>query len=286
MKIRTFSMLLVICFKTVSKFLKMNTKKQFLFNKILLLSLLVLGWIQLDAQDAPKPMKMKSAMTEQWSPEPEVITPGMSSENAFIGAPSDAIILFDGKDLSAWQNKEGNAAEWTVENGAFTVKKGTGDIFTKSSFQDFQLHIEWYIPADITGSSQARGNSGIFLQNMYEIQLLDSYQNKTYVNGQAGSVYKQSAPLVNAMRKPGEWNEFDIIYSAPRFNENGSLYAPARVTIIHNGVVIQNNTQITGHTPNTGLPRYKVHGKGPIRLQDHRDPSAPISFRNIWIREM
>ena len=260
--------------------------KQALFNTFFLLGLLLGTSSTVCAQQTPKPMKMKSAMTEIWAPEVEVVKPGTVEQNAFISAPSDATILFDGTDLSAWQNKDGNAAEWTVHDGVFTVNKGTGDIFTKESFQDFQLHIEWYIPADITGKGQARGNSGIFLQNIYEIQVVDSYKNKTYVNGQAGSVYKQTPPLANAMREPGQWNEFDIIYTAPRFKENGNLFSAGRVTVIHNGVVIQNNTQISGHTPNTGLPKYTMHGKGPIRLQDHGDPSEPISFRNIWIREL
>jgi hypothetical protein len=173
-----------------------------------------------------------------------------------------------------------------VRNGVFTVKKGTGDISTTQTFNDFQLHIEWMVPANITGKSQARGNSGIFLQGIYELQVLDNYNNRTYRNGQAGSIYKQTAPLLNAMRKPGEWNVYDVIYTAPRFKENGSLFSPARVTVLHNGIVIQNNTTITGHTPYIGLPEYKAHGRGPIKLQDHGDPSEPLSFRNIWIREL
>lgn len=255
-------------------------------KKILLVSFFLLAFIVVQAQEKRKPMPMKPAMTEVWDPEVEVVTPGEPGEKAFISAPSDAIVLFDGKDLSEWQNRDGEAAQWTVKDGAFTVKKGTGDIATKREFQDFQLHIEWLIPKGISGENQARGNSGIFLQNRYEIQLLDSYQNRTYKNGQAGSVYKQTPPLKNAMRPPGQWNVFDIIYTAPRFKENGTLFSPGRITVIHNGVVIQNNTQITGHTPNTGLPKYTAHGKGGIRLQDHGDPSEPISFRNIWIREL
>jgi hypothetical protein len=185
-----------------------------------------------------------------------------------------------------WKDKDGGTAKWDVNNGVFTVKKGTGEIATRREFNDFQLHIEWLIPSNITGSSQARGNSGIFLQGVYELQVLDSYNNRTYRNGQAGSVYKQSAPLVNAMRKPGEWNVFDVIYTAPRFKDDGSLFSPARVTLLHNGVLVQNNTTITGNTPNVGLPKYTKHGNGPIKLQDHGDPSPPISYRNIWIREL
>lgn len=229
---------------------------------------------------------MKPEMTEFYEPVPAVVTPGKVAANAFITAPSDAIVLFDGKDLSRWQNKDGGAAQWDVKNGIFTVKKGTGDISTVQEFNDFQLHIEWSVPAKITGTGQARGNSGIFLQGIYELQVLDNYNNKTYVNGQAGSIYKQTPPLKNAMRQPGEWNVYDIIYTAPRFKEDSSLFSPARVTVIHNGVVVQNNTTITGNTPYIGLPKYNFHGKGPIKLQDHGDPSEPISFRNIWIREL
>jgi hypothetical protein len=244
-----------------------------------------ISWGTSVAQDK-KPMKMESAMTEIWEPTIEVVTPGNLTPNGTYSAPSDAIVLFDGTDLSAWVNKDGAAAEWTVHDGVFTVNKGTGDIMTKQSFQDFQLHIEWQVPQNISGESQYRGNSGVFLQNKYEVQLLDSYQNATYINGQAGSIYKQTPPLKNAMQPPGQWNIYDIIYTAPRFKDNGILFSPARVTVLHNGVVIQNNTQITGHTPNVGLPKYTAHGPGPIKLQDHGDPSAPLSFRNIWIREM
>ncbi len=240
----------------------------------------------LTAQEVPKPEKMRSSMTEIWEPPVDVVTPGSAEKTGSTSAPSDALILFDGQHLAAWENKEGNPTEWKVHDGVFTVNKGSGDIFTKQSFVDFQLHIEWKVPEGITGENQARGNSGIFLQNKYEIQVLDSYQNKTYINGQAGSIYKQTPPLKNAMRPPGQWNVFDIIYTAPRFRDDGRLFTPAYVTVIHNGVVIHNHTQITGHTPNTGLPKYKPHGSGPIRLQDHGDRSEAISFRNIWIRDM
>lgn len=236
--------------------------------------------------ETPTPPKMVPEMTEFWEPQVPVVTPGKATANAAITAPSDAIILFDGKDLSKWKDKDGGPAKWEVKNGAFTVKKGTGDITTKQEFNDFQLHIEWLIPATITGKSQARGNSGIFLQGIYELQVLDNYNNRTYSNGQAGSIYKQTPPLKNAMRPPGEWNVYDVIYTAPRFKEDSSLFSPARVTVIHNGVVIQNNTEIRGTTPYIGLPKYSFHGKGPIRLQDHGDPSEPISYRNIWIREL
>ncbi|MCD8194551.1 MAG: DUF1080 domain-containing protein, partial [Tannerellaceae bacterium] len=160
---------------------------------------------------------MTPEMSEYWTPQPAIVTPGTATPDAAISAPSDAIVLFDGKDLSAWESVNGGAAQWIVKDGAFTVNKSTGDIRTKQEFESFQLHIEWRIPEDITGTSQARGNSGVFLQGQYEIQILDCYNNETYVNGQAGSVYKQTPPLVNAMRKPGEWNVYDIIYTAPVF---------------------------------------------------------------------
>jgi len=166
------------------------------------------------------------------------------------------------------------------------VNKGTGNIRTIREFKDFQLHIEWQIPSNISGESQLRGNSGIFLQGRYELQVLDNYNNRTYSNGQAGSIYKQTPPLINVMRPPGEWNVYDIIYTAPRFKENGLLFSPARITVLQNGVVIQNNTEIKGNTPYVGLPSYKAHGKGPIELQDHGDPSKPINYRNIWIRDL
>ena len=243
------------------------------------------------AQDAPKPQQMTPEMTEQWEPEPKVVAPGALIN---VPPPADAIVLFDGKNLDQWvsTNDPKTPAKWTVANGAFTVKKGTGNIQTKQSFQDYQLHLEWMVPANITGKGQSRGNSGLFLASIgpgdagYELQILDSYNNRTYSNGQAGSIYKQHAPLKNAMRKPGEWNSYDVIFTAPRFNEDGSLFAPARVTVLHNGVVIQNDTELKGPTQYIGLPTYTAHGKSPIKLQDHGDPSEPLSFRNVWIREL
>ncbi|QHT71874.1 DUF1080 domain-containing protein [Rhodocytophaga rosea] len=233
----------------------------------------------------PQPMPMKPEMTEFWEPQVKVVTPGAMASNQLMPPPSDAVVLFDGKDLSKWKGKDGEA-KWKVADGVFTVNKGTGDIETKETFEDYQLHIEWRIPQDIQGQSQGRGNSGIFMQGIYELQVLDNYNNRTYANGQAGSIYKQTPPLVNAMRKPGEWNVYDVIYTAPRFKEDGSLITPARITVLHNGVLVQNNFEIRGDTPYIGLPKYTKHGKGPIKLQDHGDPSKPISFRNIWIRNL
>lgn len=216
--------------------------------------------------------------TEVWEPEPRIVTPG--EDNA---PPSDAIVLFDGSDLDAWESTREGEAKWTITDDYMTVKPGTGGIRTKQSFGDCQLHIEWSAPTVIEGEGQGRGNSGIFLQSRYEVQVLDSYNNRTYSNGQAGSIYKQSIPLVNAMRPPGEWQVYDIIYTAPRFNADGIRIAPGRVTVIHNGVVIQNNTEIKGTTEYIGMPRNIAHGKAPLQLQDH---SNPVRYRNIWIREL
>jgi len=173
-----------------------------------------------------------------------------------------------------------------------TVDKTAGDLQTKRKFTDFQLHIEYRIPENITGSGQARGNSGIFLAALpwgaggYELQVLDNYKNTTYVNGQAGSMYKQAVPLANACKKPGEWQYYDVVWTAPRFNDHGILTAPARVTVFHNGVLVQNNTTLLGDTPYIGQPAYRVHGPAPIKLQSHGDKSEPISYRNIWLREL
>lgn len=230
--------------------------------------------------------QMTPGMSEFYKPVVPIVAPGAEISGGGFTAPSDAIVLFDGKDLSAWENTQGGAAEWTVKNGVMTVDKSKGDIRTKEKFDNFQLHIEWQIPKDIQGEGQARGNSGVYLQGMYEIQVLDSYNNSTYVNGQAGSIYKQSAPLANAMRKPGEWNVYDIIYTAPTFKEDGTYRTYPYVTVIQNGVVLQNHTMILGTTEYIGFPQVKQHGAGPILLQSHGDPSKPISFRNIWLRKL
>ena len=188
--------------------------------------------------------------------------------------------------------KDKSPAKWTVANGIMTVNKPSGNIETKRSFRNYQLHIEWRIPENITGTNQARGNSGVFLASTgagdagYELQVLDSFDNKTYVNGQAGSIYKQSIPLVNASRKPGEWQTYDVIWTAPTFNADGSLKTPAYVTALHNGVLIQNHFELKGETMYIGKPEYKKHDAAPIMLQSHGDPSEPISFRNIWLREL
>lgn len=234
--------------------------------------------------------KMQPKDTEIWTPKPARVQPGASPQDP----PSDAIILFNGNNLDEWVSSGDTTqpARWTVKDDHFVVNKGTGNIQTKRKFLDYQLHIEWRIPEDITGKDQARGNSGVFLAlndkgDGYEIQVLDNYENETYVNGQAGSIYKQSIPLVNACREPGAWQTYDIIWTAPRFDKDGKLISPARVTALHNGVLIQNNYEVKGITQYIGHPHYKVpHGASPILLQDHGDPSEPISYRNIWIRPL
>ena len=229
-------------------------------------------------------------LTEVWTPVPKIVTPGTTNSDA----PSDAVILFDGKNLDEWASVKDpkSPAEWTVTDGVITVNKSKGNIQTKRSFTDYQLHIEWRIPSNITGSGQARGNSGIFLASTgngddgYEMQVLDCYNNTTYVNGQTASIYKQAIPLANACKKPGDWQTYDIIWTAPRFNDDGTLKSPARVTALHNGVLVQNNFELKGVTKYIGSPEYKKHGASPIKLQAHGDPSEPISYRNIWVREL
>lgn len=218
--------------------------------------------------------------TEVWEPVPEKINPGMKG-----GPPSDAIVLFDGTNLDAWKSryKEGEAAGWQIENGYMEVVKGQGDIMTKDLFGDIQLHIEWSAPTEIVGEGQGRGNSGVFLQERYEVQVLDSYESQTYANGQAASLYKQSIPLVNATVAPGEWNVYDIIYRAPRFNDDGIKTSDGYVTVIHNGVVVQNHQRLLGTTEYIGMPKNPAHGDGAIILQDH---SNPVRFRNIWLRKL
>jgi len=239
---------------------------------------------------ATKAQTAKPEDTEYYTPVPKVVTPGASAGQP----PSDAIVLFDGKNLDQWVATKDSSSpnKWTLADGAMTVNKANGDLQTKRTFTDFQLHIEYRIPSDITGKGQARGNSGIFLAALpfgaggYELQVLDNYENTTYVNGQAGSMYKQSPPLVNACRKPGEWQTYDVAWTAPRFNDDGSLKSPARVTVFHNGVLVQYNTELKGDTPYIGQPSYHKHGAEPIKLQAHGDKSEPISYRNIWVREL
>jgi hypothetical protein len=218
-----------------------------------------------------------SEKTEVWEPEPKVV------KTALGKAPSDAVILFAKDNLDGWVALKGDEAPWTVNGNVFTVKAGTGDIKTKQSFCDVQLHLEWRSPLpEANMDGQQRNNSGVFLQQRYEIQILDSYENRTYSNGQAGSVYKQTIPLANAMNPAGEWQFYDIIFKAPTF-EGEKLLTPAFVTVLHNGVLVQNHTQIQGKTEWIGAPSYQAHGCAPIQLQDHGNL---VDFRNIWIRPL
>jgi hypothetical protein len=245
----------------------------------------------LSAQQTATPAAPRHQDTEVYEPVPPIVTPGATDAMP----PSDAIVLFDGKNLDQWvTNRDKSPAKWAVSDGIMTVNKAkdAGSIETKEKFKNYQLHIEWRIPKDITGSDQARGNSGVFLASTglgdagYELQILDSYNNKTYVNGQAGSIYKQAIPLANPNRKPGEWQTYNVAWTAPTFNADGSLKTPAYVTVFFNGVLVQNHFQLKGETRFIGQPFYKEYDTAPIKLQAHGDHSEPISFRNIWVRKL
>jgi 3-keto-disaccharide hydrolase len=250
-------------------------------------ALLAVGAVAV-AQQAARP---DPKATEVWAPAPPLVTPGETA-----GAPpSDAIVLFDGHDLDQWVSAQDHTpARWFVRHGDMIVNKapGVGNIETRRKFKDYQLHIEWRIPANITGSGQARGNSGVFLASTgpgdagYELQVLDAYRNVTYVNGMAGSLYKQSIPLANAARKPGQWQTYDVIWTAPRFHRDGRLASPAYATVFWNGVLVDDHFELKGQTLYIGKPFYRAYEQAPIKLQAHGDPSEPISFRNIWVREL
>ena len=255
-------------------------------NKLIVtLSILCIMSVTTNAQQTMKPED-----TEVYSPVPAVVTPGKYCGDA----PSDAIILFNGTNLNQWVLTSDTAkqADWIVNKDVLTVNKKSGNIQTRQSFEDYQLHLEWRIPKNITGTGQGRGNSGLFLASTgkgdagYELQIMDSYNNPTYVNGQAGSIYKQYAPLVNANFPPGVWQTYDVTWTAPRFNDDGTIKSSARVTVFFNGILIQNNVALKGETLYIGNPSYKKHGPAPIKLQAHGDNSDPISFRNIWIRNL
>jgi hypothetical protein len=240
------------------------------------------------AQQTEKP---KPEDTEIWKPIPKVVTPGAT----YGTAPSDAIVLFNGKNEDEWVSAQDQSpARWVVHDGILTVSKasGVGNIETKRKFKDYQLHLEFRIPADIAGTGQGRGNSGVFLASTgpgddgYELQVLDGYNNPTYVNGMVGSLYKQAIPLANAAKKPGEWETYDVVWTAPRFNEDGSLKSPAFATVFLNGVLVENHFELKGETRYIGKPFYKAFDGAPIKLQAHGDKSEPLSFRNIWVREI
>ena len=244
-------------------------------------------------------IEWRPELTEDWTP----VADSVYTTGHFAEPPSDAIVLFDGTDLSKWESAPGyfpsmegvpdylealrqsyDDAPWQVEGGVMTVIPRTGNIKTKQAFGDMHLHIEWRTPAEVESGGQGRGNSGVFLMGLYEIQVLDSWQNPTYSNGQAGAIYKQKPPMVNASREPGAWQSYDIFFEAPRFDENGDLIKAAYATVMHNGVLIHHRQKLRGPTVYIGLSHYEPHPlKLPVGLQDHDDY---VSFRNIWVREL
>ena len=239
-----------------------------------------------NAQDIFKKDYTKPEATEVWEPKPKIVTPG--AVPGAVAPPSDATFLFDGKTLDNWvMSADGSPCQWNLENGVMTVKAGSDDIQTKQKFGDCQLHVEFRIPADARRSPNRNnaGNSGVYLQERYEVQIFNSYRDETplYANGQNGSIYKQVIPLANASSKTGEWNVYDIYYTAPRFRFNGSLEKPAYITLIHNGVLTLNHFEIQGTIQYIGIPRYELHDKASVKLQGH---GSAVSFRNIWIREL
>jgi hypothetical protein len=218
-------------------------------------------------------------------PRPPIVDPGTASTQEQPGKPpSDAIVLFDGKDLSAWRATDGGAAKWVIKDAAMESVRGSGYVRTLRAFGDCQLHIEWATPSRVEGRSQGRGNSGVFLMGLYEVQVLDSFDNDTYPDGQAAAVYGQYPPQVNASRGPGQWQSYDIIFHRPHFDADGKLVRPARMTVLHNGVLVQDNVEVLGPTTWMNRPPYKAHGdRLPLALQDHGNP---VRFRNVWIREL
>jgi len=230
----------------------------------------------------------QKAELENWAihdmsrPVPPVVDPGPAGPPA--AAPSDAVVLFNGKDLAQWEDAKGEPVKWKVEGGYMEVVAKTGSIRTKKGFGDCQLHIEWATPVVVSGEGQERGNSGVFLMDTYEVQVLDSYENRTYADGQAAAIYGQYPPLVNACRKPGEWQTYDIVFQRPRFGTDGTLLKPARMTVFHNGILVHDNDVLTGPTAHKARPPYKAHAdRLPLSLQDHGNPTR---FRNIWLREL
>jgi hypothetical protein len=250
-------------------------------------SVVVIGLLGM-ALPAQAPPGNRVAELQKWPvhdearPMPPVVDPGPAGPPAAV--PADAVVLFDGKELSGWTTAKGAPARWLVKDGYMEVVKGAGSIQTVRGFGDCQLHVEWATPSPAVGSGQDRGNSGVFLMNTYEVQVLDSYQSKTYADGMAAALYGHYPPLVNVSRKPGEWQTYDIVFRAPRFDQNGAVMSPARFTVFHNGVLVHDAQELTGPTVHKARPPYKAHAdKLPIGLQDH---SHPVRFRNIWIREL
>lgn len=252
-------------------------------RKLLILPMLFIFAVLAKGQNVFEKDFTQPEATEVWEPVPKVVTPGI--DNA---PPSDAIVLFNGENLDNWvMSKDGSPCQWNLNEGVMTVKTGVGDIQTLQKFGDCQLHIEFKTPEDAKNSENPNdaGNSGVFIQERYEVQIFDSFNNSTplYANGQTGSVYKQVIPMVNASSKTGEWNTFDIYYTAPRFRANGTVETPAYITLIHNGVLTLNHFEIQGTIQYIGIPKYELHDKAAIKLQGH---GSEVSFRNIWIREL
>jgi hypothetical protein len=215
-------------------------------------------------------------------PQPVVVDPAPSALP--VPPPADAIVLFDGRSLDGWRRADGSPARWRLVDGAMEVVRGGGSIQTVRGFGDCQMHLEWMAPAPPRGEGQDRGNSGVYLMSRYEVQVLDSYRNPTYPDGQAGAVYGQFPPLVNASRPPGQWQSYDIIFHRPRFDAEGRLVRAARITVIHNGVLVQDGVELTGPTTHRARPPYETHpDRLPLMLQDHGEP---VRFRNIWLREL
>jgi hypothetical protein len=225
----------------------------------------------------------QSPIHDESRPQPKVVDPGPAP--APVPAPSDAVVLFDGSGLSGWRTrKDGSPARWKVENGYMEVVAGAGYIETKQGFGDCQLHVEWATPAKVEGEGQHRGNSGVFLMGRYELQVLDSFGNKTYPDGQAAALFGQYPPLVNASRGPGQWQAYDVVFRAPRFDAAGKLLRPARITVLHNGVLVQDNRELSGPTAFKARPPYAAHAdRLPLGLQDH---DYPVRYRNIWVRAL
>ena len=238
----------------------------------------------LDKNDMPMQPNGRWPMHDPTRPQPRVVIPAPAPAEP-VSAPTDATILLGARDdLTAWQTLDGRPATWRMSNGV--VEVGGGDIRTRQEFTDFQLHVEFATPADVRGDGQGRGNSGVYLLGAFEIEILDSYRNPTYPDGQAGAIYKQSIPLANPNRKPGEWQAYDIVWTAPTFTADGSVKTPAYVTAFLNGVLVQSHFALTGETRYIGTPEYKKYDSAPIKLQSHGDKSEPISFRNIWVRPL
>lgn len=260
----------------------MGKTARIVFLCLTVMTLFSAGCLQgFEKQANPEPEK-KWKIHDPNRPLPPVVDPGPAGDP--VPVPSDAIVLFDGKSLSQWTGSKGGPARWKVENGYMEVVKKTGSIRTARGFGDCQLHVEWSAPLPAEGKGQGRGNSGVFLMEKYEVQVLDCYKNNTYADGMTAAIYGQYPPLVNACRPPGEWQTYDIIFRRPHFAEDGSLIRPARMTVFHNGILVQDNVELMGPTAHKKREPYKAHAdKLPLSLQDHGNP---VRYRNIWIREL